>query len=363
MNRRLGPVVVVAAFVAALTSCGSDGCGCGRKAAPEPALEAAAAPAAAPEALPPGSVPSPAPDTLLAAVDAIAPRIPVQATQVAIFPAARVHAALESLPAGLPRLAYAMNADDFRTRLRTLYGVDLSDIAGMCAFVLLPEAGPVAMCPGGALSEVKGAYRWVHGKASGHNVTRNGVEVSLATVDGHLVVGSIEAVRRVVLVSQGAWPRLSDARSRWMPRLIESAGVDPLRHSALFFVDPATAPWCGGDLCVSSAVFASEDSVVAVAQAVAGKGASLEATAAAWWEGVRAALGDIQGLPEHERLMRMPDSWLKPADLLVRSTDLVLREDRLVFQGIGDPIVLLIALNAESPQRWLSEMPRAPSAP
>jgi hypothetical protein len=362
MNRRFGPLFLLAMLFGAMTSCGADGCGCGRK-APTEAPAATGEAAIVLEASPPGSPPSPAPESLLAAVDALAPRIPVQAAQVAVFPASRVHAALESLPAGLPRLAYAMNADEFQARLRTLYGVDLSDVSGMCAFVRLPDAGPVTMCPGGSLSQVKGSYRWVNGKTSGHNVPRNGVEISLGLVDGFLAVGSVEAVRRVVLVSQGAWPRLSDARSRWMPRLIESAGVDPLGHSALFFLDPATAPWCGEGLCASSAVFASEDAVVGVAQAAEGKGASLQATATAWWNDVGTAFGDIQGRPEHERLMRMPDAWLKPADLLVRSTDFVLREDQLVFQGSGDPIILLIALNAELPQRWLSEMPRTPAAP
>ncbi len=360
MRLQFGPIIVIVVLMA-FTACGGEGCG---KKTPPTAPEKL--PPAATRLTPHSKAPSPAPKSLFGAIDELAPRIPIQATQFGIFPASRVQAALESLPAGLPRLVYAMTADDFKTRLRTLYGVDLSDVAGTCAFALLPEAGPLVMCPGGSLSEVKGSYRWVHGKASGYNVTRNGVEISFGIIDGYLTVGTVQAVSRAVLVSLGSWPRLSDGRGRWMPRMVESTGVDAFGHSALFFLDPSTAPWCG-DLCTNTAVFASEDAVIAIARAVTGEGPALQARAEAWWQEVGITLGNLQGQPEADRLMRMPDSWLKPADLLARSGTFRLREDHLLFEGRGDPIVMLTALNAQLPQRWLSEMPEAavnaPAAP
>lgn len=347
------PLVVL---VAALTACGGKGCGGTGTPPAQPAAPAEAPPA--PEAAPADTAPSPAPAATVGFLEGLAPRLPAQVSSVAVFPATRIHDAVRRLPGLLPNLAWAASPEDFAKRLKTIYGVDLTGVDGMCAVAMVQEAGPLVVCPGGKLSAVENGYRWVAGVARGHNVTRYGIEVSVALVDGHLVAGSTEAVQRAVRVSQGSWPKLSDARSRWMPIVTELAGHDAFGQSGLFYLDPSTAPWCGGD-CVASAVFDNGAAVRAIAIAQPGKGAAVQARAAAWWQSVGRSLSALMALPLIERPLRMPEPWLKPADLLASSGVLSLRGDHLFFDGSGDAVALLVSLNAELPRRWLADIPSA----
>lgn len=356
MNRRITSWVVVLALAGLLTGCGGRGCS-GNKAPASSGASGTQAAASDDEA----KAPSPAPGSTVAAVESVAAMLPVQLSSVGVFPASRLHEAIERLPAVVPRLAYTLRAEDFLTRLRNLFGVELSGIQGVCAFADVQEAGPVILCPGGQLVPVKDAYRWTSGAVSGHDVTRNGVVVSLAVVDPYLVVGTPEAVRRVVQVSQRAWPRFLDARSRWFPAFTEAAGEDEFGHSALFFMDPATAPWCGTD-CEMAAVFASADGVRAISRAGEDRIGALESRVTEWWGGIREAFAQIHAAPDMERPFRMTDAWLKPGDLLTRTGTLRTRGQHVFFKGSGDPLVVLLTLNPELPRRWLTEIPVAPAA-
>ena len=64
----------------------------------------------------------------------------------------------KSLPETFLFLAFAVNAEDFTKRLSTIFGLNLADLEGTCAFGLVKDAGPLFVCPAGEITPVKGAY-------------------------------------------------------------------------------------------------------------------------------------------------------------------------------------------------------------
>ncbi|MBP7160526.1 hypothetical protein KBB45_04560 [Myxococcota bacterium] len=297
------------------------------------------------------------PGSTVAALEAMAPVLPSNLEAVGVFPASRITNLVKSLPETFPFLAFAVNAEDFTKRLSTIFGLNLTDLEGTCAFALVKDAGPLFVCPAGEITPVKGAYIWKSGDISGYNVKRHEVEVSFAKIGKHLVAGSVKAVHTATMVAQQSWPRLENARSRWLPNVSEAAGEDEYGHSALFFLEPKTAPWCDKN-CQVVAIFADEKRVRAVTKTSDEAIGALEERFKGWWAEIDQRIRELE--KSSPRPLRMTDAWLKPGLLLLESGELKIRGPVAFFKANGDPLVIFTILNLEDVAKVLTQYSEFP---
>jgi hypothetical protein len=283
-----------------------------------------------------------------------APTLPVQSRVVALFPSDRLKAVLESLPTGFPRLVRAASPEAFSSRIRSLYGIDISTLAGSCAFALVADAGPVLVCQGGTATPVEGSSRWAHGPAEGHTITRGGLSISISAHQGRLMVGSPVAVERCLLAQRKSWPDLTGGLSRWKPRLSEIAGADAFGDMAVFFLDPSMAPWCGSD-CIVSAIFATDQEFVAAAITRDDTVETVQTRAAALWSATISDYATLMDEPRETRSPPVEDSWFKAGDPAIRQAELSTRGAWVFLKGPGDLGSVALALASHWPARLFGD--------
>jgi hypothetical protein len=262
--------------------------------------------------------------------------LPVQLEWAAVFPSKRIAEELVRLPAASPKMVRALDRDGLVKRIQELYGLDPTSLGEWCVAARVSEAGPLVVCEAAPLTAVEGATRWLDADAPGHDVVRGDATIALRTVKGRLVAGAPEAVRRAILVSRRSWPALKDSAARWKKVLSPLDGADAWNEGAVYWLDPARAPWCIPGDCKGTAAFGSRTAFTVTAEAEAGRVDMLRLAVERTWQQAKAPCETLREQPQDERPAVLPDDLFKGGDGAVRSGQVAVRGERVSLSGEGD---------------------------
>lgn len=289
----------------------------------------------------------PVPEDPVEVLTRFAPVLPVRIRAVAAFPAEALRRAVRDVAAAIAYPLVLETPEAITARIKALYGFDVSRPGPWCVFAWLEADGPALVCegmgPGEVLERPSGAVGWNAWQFQGHRVAR--ADVIAAAGEGFLAIGSEPAVRRIAMVRGGAWPSLQSGMSRLQADIRRAGRAGDDEEAALWFADPAAAPWCLAGICEATAVFASRNGLRVTAEAKSGLGSVLRSSIEVAWE--TRVVRPFGARP-------LPDAVSKPADLLIRQAVVELREPLVTLRAAsGDPVFLAAALHPDLVVRFL----------